>query len=207
MVRLPVRRSGSVLGFRGKPRPNGVDPRHASLRRLDQVLLRELEALRYALAGLLQWALHGINVLVTRPAGRYRREQPRENVPAPVAGRQRRHGVPRCAAGTNIARRSMPSGVLASLARRWWRRCIDKLAAPAIAAAASATASEPIARASTARPAQAAITAAFTTATMPAVVSVSCQAPGRSDLCCNKASACGPRTTSRNGSSSGATSR
>ena len=49
-------------------RPNGVDPRHASLSRLDQVLLRELEALRYALAGLLQWALHGINVLVTRPA-------------------------------------------------------------------------------------------------------------------------------------------
>src|ERR671915_1210642 len=68
MVRLTVRRSGSVPGFRRKPRPNGVDPRHASLRRLDQVLLRELEALRYALAGLLQWALHGINVLVTRPA-------------------------------------------------------------------------------------------------------------------------------------------
>src|SRR5918992_5873761 len=61
-------RSGSVLGFRRKPRPNGVDPSHASLSRLDQVLLRELEALRYALAGLLQWALHGINVLVTRPA-------------------------------------------------------------------------------------------------------------------------------------------
>jgi hypothetical protein len=67
VVSLTVSRSGSVLGFRGKPGPNGLDPGHARLRRLDQVFFRQLEAFGFALARLLQWALHWINVLVTRP--------------------------------------------------------------------------------------------------------------------------------------------
>jgi hypothetical protein len=67
VISLTVGRSGSLLGFRRKRRPYGVDPRQTSFRGLDEVLLRELEAFRFALAGLLQWALHWINVLVTRP--------------------------------------------------------------------------------------------------------------------------------------------
>jgi hypothetical protein len=71
---------------------------------------------------------------------------------------------------------------------------MSRVATPVIAPTASTTTSDPIASSLTARPAQAPITTLFTTATMPAAVSVSCQALGWSVSWCNRAAKGGSRT-------------
>ena len=71
---------------------------------------------------------------------------------------------------------------------------------------ATANGSEWTPAASSAKPAQAPTTTLLTTATIPAAVSVSCQALG-ARLASSDAAELGPRTTTRYGPSSGASRR
>src|SRR4051794_15253048 len=111
-------------------------------------------------------------------------------------------GCRSCEGGTKIAARSTASGLYVSRARRWWRSCRVKAAAPMTAPRATGIATECMRAASSTNPAHAPITTLLITATIPAAVSVSCHAPGDGAFAGH-----GPVRTTRYGSSSGGGSR